>query len=123
MGGAMRVPRFQFAAVMLIALFLLAACGGSTAKFCDLAATSSQQRTQEEINAYYEELESLAPSEIKDDVTTLRNGWNNVNFPLGGGAASRPAEVGEAGRNVWQFVTDECGAAGGVYLIMPELGF
>jgi hypothetical protein len=123
MNGAAKKTLFVPVAVISAALLLLAACGNPNAKFCEIAGTSTQKRTQAEIDAYYEQLEAAAPVEIKDDVTTLRKGWRSVSFPLGGGKLSRPGKVSEAARNVYKFVGDVCGTRGGVYLVQPEIGF
>lgn len=115
--------RLLLVAVILGDLLLLVACGDPNAEFCELAATRPQERTQAEIDAYYEQLEAVAPDEIKADVATLRKGWNKVSMPLGGGEASRPPEVSEAAREVFEFVGEVCGTEGGVYLVLPEIGF
>ncbi|MBE9475191.1 MAG: hypothetical protein IMY85_09900 [Chloroflexi bacterium] len=109
--------------MLCVILLLLTACGDSTAQFCEIAETSSEERNEEGVNEFYEQLEAVAPDEIKNDVTTLREGWKKISFPLGGGAASRPEEVSEAGQNVFEFVNEQCGFEGGVYLVMPEIGF
>jgi len=119
--GTIKKQLFLLVMVTFAALLLLAACGDSSAKFCEIAATSTQQRTQDEINEYYKQLEAVAPSDIKADVTILLNDWNNVSFPLGGGDYSRPEEVSQAARNVFKFVGEECETEGGVYLIFPEI--
>ena len=123
MNGTARNLLFLSVAVISATLLLLAACGDSNAKFCEIAGTSTEGRTEAEIDEYYEQLEATAPSEIKDDVTTLRNGWKTVSFPLGGGELSRPDEVSEAARNVYEFVGEVCGTEGGVYMVHPEIGF
>jgi len=50
--------------VISATLFLLAACANSNAKFCEIAGTSTEGRTEAEIDEYYEQLEAVAPSEI-----------------------------------------------------------
>jgi hypothetical protein len=109
--------------VLCVILLLLTACGDSTAEFCKIAETSSEDRNEEGINEFYEQLEAVAPDEIKNDVTTLRENWKSILFPLGGGTPSRPEEVSEAGLNVFEFVNEQCGFEGGVYLVLPEIGF
>jgi hypothetical protein len=109
---------------------LAAACGGGGGEaFCTIAETSSRERTETEINEYYEQLEASAPKEIKEDIATLRSGWKQVSFPLGQAVEgevtdiSRPPEVTEAARNVSSFVEENCGFEGGIYLILPEAGY
>ncbi|MFZ2098055.1 MAG: hypothetical protein WAV05_15590 [Anaerolineales bacterium] len=114
---------FSLVAVISATLLLFVACGDSSAKFCEIAATSVETRTQAEIDEYYVQLEAVAPSEIKADVATLLEDWHSVNFPLGGGNYSRPEEVSQAARNVFNFVGEECGIEGGVYLVFPEIGW
>jgi hypothetical protein len=121
--GTIKKQPFLLVMVTFAALLLLAACGDSSAKFCEIAATSTQQRTQDEINEYYKQLEAVAPSEIMDDVAKLLKDWDSVNLPLGGGNPSRPKEVSEAALNVYKFVGEECGIEGGVYLVFPEIGW
>jgi len=53
----------------------------------------------------------------------LRNGWKIVILPLAGRELSRPDEVSEAARNVYEFVGEVCGTEGGVYMVHPEIGF
>ena len=125
MSGSSRKPSLGLVALICAFLFLLTACGGSSAKFCEVAQGSSEPRNQEQINEFYAQLEAVAPSEIKDDVSILRNGWTSVTFPLGGGKLSRPEEVSQAAKNIVDFVAEECGTdeGSGVYLVNPEIGF
>jgi hypothetical protein len=118
-----KVLSYLSTAPLCVILLLLSACGGSTAEFCKIAKTSSEARNEAGINEYYDQLQASAPGEIKNDVTTLHEGWKEVNFALGGGSASRPKEVSVAGRNVFNFVNEKCGFKGGVYLVMPEIGW
>lgn len=119
-------------AVLFSGLLLLAGCGGnSTAEFCEIVTTVDAQLTTEDINEYYERLEAAAPSEIKDDVTTLRKGWRQVSFPLGQAAGgnitsmSRPPEVSAAARSVANYMVEKCGVelGEGIYLAFPEIGW
>ncbi len=109
--------------VMLVVLSLLAGCGESSAEFCELAKTSTEPRTQGQVDEYYKQLETLAPSEIKNDVAILSKNWDSVNLPLEGGSPSHPQEVTTAAKNLYGFVGKECGTEGGVYLIFPEIGW
>ena len=69
--------------VLCSGLLLLVGCsGGSTAKFCEVVTTVDAQMNAAGINEYYERLGAAAPKEIKDDVATLRQGWQQVSFPL-----------------------------------------
>jgi hypothetical protein len=119
-------------AVLFSGLLLLAGCGGgSTARFCEVVTTADAQMTNADINGYYERLEAAAPKEIKDDVTTLRQGWQQVSFSLGqatGGqvsSMSRPPEVSAAAKNVANFMVEKCGVelGEGIYLAFPEIGW
>ncbi len=123
---------------LLVSLFALAlvlgasvvACGGDSDSsavdvqaFCDVAVTSEQSRTEDQINSYYDELGEVAPPYLQADLETLRSGWKSVSFSLGGGDdLSRPPEVSDAARNVLRTVFEECQYDGGVYLVMPEAG-
>jgi hypothetical protein len=103
--------------------------GGGSEAFCEIAETSARGRNEAEIDQYYQELEAAAPGEIKEDIRTLRQGWNQFSFPLEQHLEgeitdiSRPPEVTEAALNVFDFVEENCGFQGGVYLIYPEAGF
>jgi len=110
-------------AALMAGALLLPGCGGSNTQFCEIAATSVEERTEAEINEFYKQLEAAAPSEIKGDVAVLRGGWKDLEFTFGGGEATRPREVSDAARNVFQFVGEVCGTEGGVYLIYPDMGF
>jgi hypothetical protein len=119
-------------AVLFSGLLLLVGCGGgSTTKFCEVVTAVNAQTTVSEVNEYYERLEAAAPKEIKDDVTTLRQGWQQVSFPLGqatGGqvsSMSRPPEVSAAAKNVANFMVEKCGVelGEGIYLAFPEIGW
>lgn len=119
-------------AVLFSGLLLLVGCGGgSTAKFCEVVTAVNAQTTVSEVNEYYERLEAAAPKEIKDDVTTLRQGWQQVSFPLGqatGGqvsSMSRPPEVSAAVKNVANYMVEKCGVelGEGIYLAFPEIGW
>ncbi|MBU0704663.1 MAG: hypothetical protein KKC18_12450 [Chloroflexi bacterium] len=119
-------------AVLFGGLLLLAGCGGSsTAQFCEIVTTVDTQMTTEDISDYYERLEAAAPGEIKDDVTTLRQGWQQVSFPLGqaiGGqvsSMSRPPEISAAAKNVANYMVEQCGVelGVGIYLAFPEIGW
>ncbi len=119
-------------AVFLSSLFLLTGCGGdSTAEFCEVVTTADAQMNAGGISEYYERLEAAAPGEIKDDVTTLRQGWQQVSFPLGeavGGEISnmsRSPEVSAAAKNVANYMVEQCGVelGVGVYLVFPEIGW
>lgn len=118
--------------VVLLAMFglTMAACSpDGTGAFCAIAETSSDERRDYQIDDYYERLEAAAPDEIRDDVATLREGWNVANLPLEElitgrlSEISRPPEVSESAENVFRFVEERCGFKGGVYLIMPEAGY
>jgi len=118
--------------VLISGLLLLAGCGGgSTAKFCEVVTTADAQMSNADINEYYERLEAAAPKEIKDDVTTLRQGWRQVSFPLGQAAGgqvssmSRPPEVSTAAKNVADYMVEKCGVelGEGIYLAFPEIGW
>jgi hypothetical protein len=93
--------------------------------------TADAQMTNADINEYYERLEAAAPKEIKDDVTTLRQGWRQVSFPLGQAAGgqvssmSRPPEVSAAAKNVANYMVEKCGVdlGKGIYLAFPEIGW
>lgn len=74
-----------------------------TSEFCEIAETNGQERTADEIDTYYADLEEAAPSEIKEEVATLRNGWDEGSFPTG------PVEVVEASVAVRQYIESECG--------------
>jgi hypothetical protein len=98
--------------------------------FCELAKTSKQSRTQEEINKYYQQLEVVSPPEIRSYVTTLRNGWSQVAVPfeeaMGGHIDhfQRTEEVTAAAKKVASYVHTTCGTeASGVYLMFPEQGY
>ena len=119
-------------AVLFIGVLLLAGCGGnSTAEFCEIVTTANAQMTAADINEYYEQLEAAAPREIRDDVTTLRQGWQQVSFPLGqatGGevtSMSRPPEVSAAAKSVADYMVEKCGVelGNGIYLAFPEIGW
>lgn len=119
-------------AVFFVGLLLLTGCGGgSTAEFCEVVTTVNAQMTGAEINEYYERLEAAAPQEIKDDVTTLCQGWQQVSFPLGqavGGkvsSMSRPPEVSTAAKSVANYMVEKCGVelGEGIYLAFPEIGW
>lgn len=119
-------------AALFSGLLLLPGCGGgSTAKFCEIVTTTDAQITAEEINEYYERLEAAAPREIKDDVATLRQGWQQVSFPLGQAAGgevtnmSRPPEVSAAAKSVANYMVEKCGVelGEGIYLAFPEIGW
>ena len=120
---------FVFFAMLLVAAFLLAACGDSTEEFCNLARTSAQERTEEQINEYYTQLEAAAPDELKGKIVTLREGWKQVSFPLDEmisgelKTVSRPPEVSQAAREVSTYVKNTCDFEGGVYLVLPEAGY
>jgi hypothetical protein len=119
---------FLLAVMLSVASFLFVACGDSTEEFCNIARTSTEERNETEVNEYYEQLEAAAPSEIKDDVATLRTGWKQVSFSLeemlSGDIRNiqRPPEVSEAARNVLEYVSEVCEFDGGVYLVFPEAG-
>jgi hypothetical protein len=126
----LKILLIRILAVLMIANFVLAACTQPTPdpaevldEFCKIAKTSSESRNEEEINEYYKQLEAVAPEEIKNDITTLREGWKQIEFGILGGNASRPEEISEAGQNVAEFVNEKCGFRGGVYLVMPEIGW
>jgi hypothetical protein len=76
-------------------------------------------------------LEAVAPGEIKEDVATLRQGWQHVSFPLseavGGEASSmsRSPEVSAAAKNVANYMVEQCGVelGVGIYLVFPEIGW
>lgn len=110
---------------------LLAGCGGGAGAeaFCRIAQTSSLERTEAEIDQYYEELGAVAPGEISDDVAVLREGWQQTLFSFEQAQmgdieeVSRPPEVTEAAINVSGFAEENCGFEGGVYLVFPEEGF
>jgi hypothetical protein len=119
-------------AVLFGGLLLLTACGGgSTNEFCEVVTTTNAQMNAAEINEYYERLEAAAPKEIKDDVTTLRQGWQQVSFPLSqavGGqvsSMSRPPEVSAAAKSVANYMVEQCGVelGEGIYLAFPEIGW
>ena len=119
-------------AVLFGGLLLLTACGGgSTTEFCEVVTTTNAQMNAAEINEYYERLEAAAPREIKDDVTTLRQGWQQVSFPLSqavGGqvsSMSRPPEVSAAAKSVANYMVEQCGVelGEGIYLAFPEIGW
>ena len=120
-------------AVLFGSLLLLAGCGGgSTAQFCEVVTTAvDAQMTVEAVNDYYEQLEAAAPKEIKDDVATLRAGWQQVSFPLSqavGGqvsSMSRPPEVSAAAKNVANYMVEQCGVelGEGIFLAFPEIGW
>ncbi|RLC84574.1 MAG: hypothetical protein DRJ03_13925 [Chloroflexi bacterium] len=116
----------------LIGLLLAGCGGGSTAKFCEAVTTAvDAQMTVEDVNDYYEQLEAAAPKEIKDDVATLREGWQQVSFPLSqatGGqvsSMSRPPEVSAAAKNVANYMVEQCGVelGEGIFLAFPEIGW
>ena len=119
-------------AVLFGGLLLLTGCGGdSTAQFCEIVTTVDAQMTVEDIDDYYERLEAAAPGEIKDDVTTLRQGWQLVNIPFGqaiGGqisSMSRPPEISAAANTVANYMVEQCGVefGEGIYLAFPEIGW
>ena len=115
----------------LIGLLLVGCGGDSTAEFCEVVTTADTQMNAEGISEYYERLEAAAPGEIKDDVTTLRQGWQQVSFPFGeavGGeisSMSRPPEVSAAAKNVANYMVEQCGVelGVGIYLMFPEIGW
>ncbi len=95
--------------------------------FCLIAKTSSQERNQEEINEYYQQLEKYAPDEIKPYVKILKDGWNRVEFPAEEVFAGeiktieRPREVSDAAKKVSEYVQKKCNTqATGVYLGFPK---
>lgn len=98
--------------VFLCGAFLLTGCGSSTAEFCEVVTTVDAQMDAGGINDYYERLEAVAPDEIKNDVTTLRKGWQLVSFPLGEAAGgkvknvSRPPEVSAAAERVANYTNN-----------------
>lgn len=111
-------------------------CGGSAPlsgsesveAFCEIASTSLQERTQEEVDEYYADLVLASPESIRGDVAILRDGWAQVSFPLGEaelepGDIQRAPEVRAAAGLVAEYVRDRCGFEGGVYLVFPEAGF
>jgi hypothetical protein len=119
-------------AVLLIGVLLLTGCGGgSAAKFCEVVTAANAQIDAADIAEYYERLEAAAPGEIRDDVTTLRQGWQQVSLPLGQAAGgevssmSRPPEVSAAAQSVAHYMVEKCGVelGEGIYLIFPEIGW
>jgi len=124
--------KMPFVFLAVLTLPLLTACGGgSTAEFCEVVTTADAQMDAEGVNEYYERLEAAAPDEIKEDVTTLREGWQRVSFPLGeavGGEVnnmSRPPEVSAAAESVANYIVEQCGVelGEGIYLAFPEIGW
>jgi hypothetical protein len=119
------------AIVFICSAFLLTGCGSSTAEFCEVVTTADAQMDTGGINDYYGRLEAAAPDEIKNDVTTLRKGWQLVSFPLGEAAGgkvknmSRPPEVSAAAESVANYMVEQCGVelGEGIYLAFPEVGW
>jgi hypothetical protein len=102
--------------------------GDDTEEFCKIATTSTQKRTEPQINAYYDQLKKVAPKELVGDITTLRSKWMSVSFSLEdlvSGEVSkvcRPPEGSKATKNVKRIVLQKCKIDGGVYVVSPESG-
>jgi hypothetical protein len=60
---------------------------------------------------------------LEKSAAALRNGRKKVSFPLEGGDLSRPDEVSEPARTVHAFAGEVCGTEGGVWVVLPEVGF
>lgn len=109
----------------------IAGCGSGddTEEFCKIAATSTQERNETQINAYYDQLKKAAPKELVGDITTLRSKWKSVSISLEEmmsgevNKVSRPPEVSSAAKNVKRVVLQKCKIDGGVYVVSPESGF
>ena len=106
---------------------LFAGCSDPAAEFCAIAETSSVDRSQGEIEDYYQQLHSVAPEEVLEATTTLRDRWNAGSMPItgltSGGEMSvdmsgfnRPAEVSEAARTITGFYRED----GAVVLAIPD---
>ena len=120
---------------ILILVIVTSACRSAAEenankKFCSIAKTSMEKRTEVEINEYYEQLKSVAPQQIKAYVATLQIGWKEVIVDHGQAERGRltdierPKEVSEASRKLSKYVRDNCGTeASGVYLVFPERGY
>jgi len=130
-----RWSRTMLAASVIVLAATFAGCQAGSAQdsseaFCSLALTSSESRSETEVNQYYADLEQVAPDELAAEVRTLGDGWQRMSMPLNAltqGDASnieRPQEVSDAARAVMAYVHDQCGSqtATGVYLILPEQG-
>jgi hypothetical protein len=103
--------------------------GDNTQAFCKIAAISTQNRNDAQIDAYYDQLKKVAPEELVSDNATLRSKWKSVSIPLGDVLSgqvqkvSRPPEVTKAANNVVRVVSEKCAAKRGVYVVLPQSGF
>jgi hypothetical protein len=136
-GSTVHSARLLAATIAIVVVGIGSGCAGSDPEaealeaFCGIAETSENERSQDEVDAYYAELEQVAPEVIREDVAILRSGWAQVSIPfetaamgdLGSGDVTRSPEIGTAARSVSDYVHDQCGFDGGVYLIFPEAGW
>jgi len=126
-----KIKIFVRAGILFLAFLFLPGHGVTSSgseEFCNIANTSREGRSQEEVDEYYQKLEAAAPEEIQGDVAILGAGWNIANFSLEEAMSGdirniqRPTEVSASALNVFEYVREMCGFDGGVYLIFPEMG-